>query len=209
MKKIAQSLLEIGAVQLSPNEPFTWASGLKSPIYCDNRKALSHVGVRNEIVDVLMQNAGEFNPQAIVGVATGADSWGAYVSVWGGSSEHGLPFAYVRSKPKDHGLGHQIEGDLPKGCNVVVVEDLISTGGSSLKAVRALREAGFNVLGMVAIFTYQFPEAEKAFHEAGVQLLTATNYSELVEVAYNEGRFGAPEMELLGAWRQDHEHWGK
>ena len=209
MKEIAQILLKIGAVRLSPNEPFTWASGLKAPIYCDNRKLLSHVRERNEIVDALVKNAGTFKPDAIVGVATGADSWGAYVSVWSGYSYYGLPFAYVRSKAKDHGLGNQIEGDLPEGCNVVVVEDLISTGGSSLKAVQALRDAGFNVLGMVAIFSYQFPEAEEAFRKADVPLITATNYTELVEVAHAQGLFGAPEMELLSAWRRDHENWGK
>ncbi|MBR1756178.1 MAG: orotate phosphoribosyltransferase [Alphaproteobacteria bacterium] len=212
MKKInsiAAQLISINAVKLQPNNPFTWASGWKSPIYCDNRKALSHVGTRDDIVSTLVDLARSFEPEAIVGVATGADSWGALVADWAGPDNTGLPFAYVRSKAKDHGLGNQIEGDLPEGCKVVVVEDLISTGGSSLKAVQALRDAGFEVLGMVAISSYQFPIAEQAFADAGVTLKTATNYTEIVEAGFAAGQISDTAIELLAQWRLSPDTWGK
>lgn len=205
MKNVAEKLLEIGAVKLSPNEPFTWASGWKSPIYCDNRKALSDVEARDAIVERLMDICDFFDDaDVIVGVATGAIAWGAMVA---DSLE--CPFAYVRSKAKDHGLGNQIEGVVKPGDKVIVVEDLISTGGSSLAAVETLRAAGAEVIGMAAIFTYGFEKAEKAFAEAGCELVTATNYGELLEVAKKQGLFGAKEKELLAQWRLSPDTWGR
>lgn len=206
MKQIAEKLLEIGAVKLSPREPFTWASGWKSPIYCDNRKALSDVDTRNEIVDGLLDVCGaSFDiADVIVGVATGAIAWGAMVA----DSCEGS-FAYVRSKAKDHGLGNQIEGVVNPGDLVVVVEDLISTGGSSLAAVEALRAAGAQVVGMVAIFTYGFEKARQAFAEADCPLYTLTDYNELLEVAERKGLLGVEEKELLAQWRVSPETWGR
>ena len=203
MKKIAEKLLEIGAVKLSPKEPFTWASGWKSPIYCDNRKALSDVEAFNAIVDGMYNNLSS-GVDVIVGVATGAIAWGAMVAY-----TDDIPFAYVRSKAKDHGLGNQIEGVVRSGDKVVVIEDLISTGGSSLAAVEALRAAGAEVVGMVAIFTYGFEKAEKAFAEAKCPLVTLTNYEELLEVAEEQGLFSAEEKELLAQWRLSPDTWGR
>lgn len=179
LKKVfAGMLLDIKAIKLQPNEPFTWASGWKSPFYCDNRKTLSYHNVRSfvklELTHAVMENFSE--AEAVAGVATGAIAQGALVA-----DELALPYAYVRPKPKDHGMKNQIEGQLPEGAKVVVVEDLISTGGSSLKAVAALREAGFNVIGMVASYTYGFPIAEQAFKDANVKLVTLTNYESVVE----------------------------
>ena len=206
MKEIARKLLKIGAVKLSPNEPFTWASGWKSPIYCDNRKALSDVETREAIVDGLMDLCGASfgSADVIVGVATGAIAWGAMVA-----NDCEGAFAYVRSKAKDHGLGNQIEGVVNEGDVAVVIEDLISTGGSSLAAVEALRAAGAQVDGMVAIFTYGFEKAQKAFADANCPLYTLTNYEELLEVAEEEGLFGAEEKELLAQWRLSPDTWGK
>ena len=168
----ASKLLEIKAIKLQPKDPFTWASGWKSPFYCDNRKTLSFTNVRSfvklELAHAILENF----PQAtaVAGVATGAIAQGAMVA-----DELNLPFCYVRSKAKDHGMGNLIEGELPVGSKVVVVEDLISTGGSSLKAVEALRQAGFEVVGMVASYTYGFPVAQEAFAQAGVKLVTLTD----------------------------------
>lgn len=206
MKQIAKDLLSIGAVKLQPNEPFTWASGWKSPIYCDNRKALSNRAVRNHIKGemflLVMKHFADAD--VVVGVATGAIAWGALVA-----DSMNLPFAYVRSQAKDHGMQNKIEGVVKPGDKVVVIEDLISTGGSSLAAVQALRDAGAEVLGMAAIFSYQFDKAQAAFASAGCELHTLTNYSELVDVAAAQGLFGEEEKELLARWRQSPDTWGK
>ena len=173
-KLFAEKLLKVKAIKLQPANPFTWASGWKSPIYCDNRKTLSYPSLRNfvkiEISRLILEKFGQV--EAIAGVATGAIPQGALVA-----DELNLPFVYVRSKPKDHGLENLIEGELRPGMKVVVIEDLVSTGGSSLKAVEALRKNGCEVIGMVASFTYGFDVAVKAFKEANVQLLTLTNYA--------------------------------
>ncbi len=202
MKQIADQLLAINAVKLQPNEPFTWASGWKSPIYCDNRKALSDPDVRFLISETLTRLViSKFNgADCIVGVATGAIAWGAIVA-------DNLDKAYVRSSAKDHGLQNKIEGVVKPGDKVVVVEDLISTGGSSLAAVQALRDAGAEVLGMVAIFSYQFPKAQEAFIAAGCDLYAASGYTELVDVAAAQGLFGETEKELLAEWRKSPDTW--
>lgn len=196
----AEKLLKIKAIKIQPANPFTWASGWKSPFYCDNRKTLSYSGLRSfvklELAHAVLENFPE--AMAVAGVATGAIAQGALVA-----DELGLPFAYVRSKAKDHGMGNLIEGELPLGSKVVVVEDLISTGGSSLKAVEALRAAGFEVVGMVASFTYGFPVAKKAFEDAGVKLVTLTDYEHVVEEAVATGYITEKDVELLHEWRKD------
>ena len=207
LKKVfAGMLLDIKAIKLQPNEPFTWASGWKSPFYCDNRKTLSYHNVRSfvklEITHAVMENFSE--AEAVAGVATGAIAQGALVA-----DELALPYAYVRPKPKDHGMKNQIEGQLPEGAKVVVVEDLISTGGSSLKAVAALREAGFNVIGMVASYTYGFPIAEQAFKDANVKLVTLTNYESVVEKALETGYINQDDVAMLHEWRRDPANWKK
>ena len=206
MKQIAEQLLAINAVKLQPNDPFTWASGWKSPIYCDNRKALSDSDARFLISETLARLVvNKFSgADCIVGVATGAIAWGAIVA-----ENLDKPFAYVRSSAKDHGLQNKIEGVVKPGDKVVVIEDLISTGGSSLAAVQALRDAGAEVLGMVAIFSYQFPKAQEAFLAAKCDLYTASGYSELLEVAAAQGLFGEAEKELLAQWRKSPDTWGK
>lgn len=206
MKQIAEQLLAINAVKLQPNDPFTWASGWKSPIYCDNRKALSDPDARFLISETLARLVvNKFSvADCIVGVATGAIAWGAIVA-----ENLYKPFAYVRSSAKDHGLQNKIEGVVKPGDKVVVIEDLISTGGSSLAAVQALRDAGAEVLGMVAIFSYQFPKAQEAFLSAKCDLYTASGYSELLEVAAVQGLFGEAEKELLAQWRKSPDTWGK
>ncbi len=204
--EIARRLLEVKAVRLQPTDPFTLASGWKSPIYCDNRLTLSYPEVRAYISRALADLVRELYPEAtmICGVATGAIASGVLVA------EHlGLPFCYVRSKAKDHGRGNQIEGKVESGDKIVVVEDLISTGGSSLKAVAALREAGLEVLGMVANYTHQFAQAEQAFAEAGVELHTLTNYDALIEEAVRSGVVGTGELETLKEWRQAPDRWMK
>lgn len=204
--EIARKLLEVKAVRLQPTDPFTLASGWKSPIYCDNRLTLSYPEVRAYISRALADLVRELYPEVtmICGVATGAIASGVLVA------EHlGLPFCYVRSKAKDHGRGNQIEGKVEPGDKIVVVEDLISTGGSSLKAVAALREAGLEVLGMVANYTHQFAQAEQAFAEAGVELHTLTNYDALIEEAVRSGVVGADELETLKEWRQAPDRWMK
>ncbi len=203
--QLAAQLLDIKAVKLQPNDPFTWASGWKSPIYTDNRKTLAFASLRSFVKLELCHAIQENFPEAevVAGVATGAIAQGALVA-----DQLGKPFCYVRPKPKDHGMGNQIEGEVQKGAKVVVVEDLISTGGSSLKAVAALRAAGCEVVGMVASFTYGFPVAEKAFEEAGVKLITLTDYQHVVEEAAKTGYIKDEEVAVLGEWRKDPSVWG-
>ena len=204
-RQLAAKLLDIKAVKLQPNDPFTWASGWKSPIYTDNRKTLSFAPLRSFVKLELCHAIQENFPEAevVAGVATGAIAQGALVA-----DQLGMPFCYVRPKPKDHGMGNQIEGEVPTGAKVVVVEDLISTGGSSLKAVAALRDAGCEVVGMVASFTYGFPVAEQAFAEAGVQLITLTDYQHVVEEAAKTGYIKDSDVAVLGDWRKDPSKWG-
>lgn len=205
-KQFAQKLMDIKAIKLQPNKPFTWASGWKSPIYTDNRKTLGHPSLRSfvklELCHVIQENFPEAD--AVAGVATGAIAQGALVA-----EELGLPYCYVRPKPKDHGMGNQVEGEIKKGSKVIVVEDLISTGGSSLKAVAALREYGVEVIGMVASFTYGFPVAEEAFREAGVKLITLSDYNAVVEQAAETGYIKEEEKAVLAEWRKDPSVWGK
>lgn len=203
-QQLAEKLLAINAIKLQPEKPFTWASGWKSPFYCDNRKTLSYPAVRSFVKVELVHAILEHFPEAtaVAGVATGAIAQGALVA-----DVMGLPFCYVRSKAKDHGMGNLIEGTIPERSKVVVVEDLISTGGSSLKAVAALREAGFEVVGMVASYTYGFPVAEQAFKEAGVELITLTDYEHVVAEALREGYIKEESIPLLHEWRRDPANW--
>lgn len=205
-KDFASKLLNVKAIKLQPNDPFTWASGWKSPFYCDNRKTLSYPGLRNfvklELVHAVLEHFPE--AEAVAGVATGAIAQGTLVA-----DELNLPFVYVRSKAKDHGMGNLIEGELEKGSKVVVVEDLISTGGSSLKAVAALREAGYEVVGMVASYTYGFPVAAEAFAEAGVRLETLTDYDHVVAEAVATGYIAESDVEVLAEWRKNPSEWRK
>ena len=200
----AAKLLDIKAIKLQPNDPFTWASGWKSPFYCDNRKTLSFPGLRSfvkvELARLVMEQFPE--AEAVAGVATGAIAQGALVA-----DLLNLPFVYVRSKPKDHGLENLIEGELKPGTKVVVIEDLISTGGSSLKAVDAIRKSGSEVVGMVASYTYGFPVAVQAFQEAQVKLVTLTNYEAVLEVALQTGYIQDTDVPVLNQWRKDPAHW--
>lgn len=200
----AEQLLNVKAIKLQPENPFTWASGWKSPFYCDNRKTLSYPELRTFVKENLAEMIKKNFPEAtaVAGVATGAIAQGALVS-----DALGLPFCYVRSKAKDHGMGNLIEGTLPEGSKVIVVEDLISTGGSSLKAVEALRAAGFEIVGMVAAYTYGFPIAEEAFKAADVKLLTLTNYQAVVSVATETGYISADQQPTLDEWRKDPANW--
>lgn len=205
-KAFAAKLLDVKAIKLQPNAPFTWASGWKSPFYCDNRKVLSFPELRTYVKLELTHTVLEYfsNAEVVAGVATGAIAQGALVA-----DALGLPFVYVRSKAKDHGMGNLIEGELSKGAKVVVVEDLISTGGSSLKAVEAIRQAGAEVIGMVASYTYGFPVAEKAFADAGVKLVTLTDYDHVVEEALETNYISDADIELLHEWRKDPANWKK
>ena len=198
-QKIAQSLLQIKAIKLSPRNPFTWASGWKSPIYCDNRKTLAYPAVRRQIAEEFAQLVQRkyADAEVIAGVATGAIAHGLLVA-----ELLELPFVYVRAKPKEHGLGNMIEGELLPNKKVVVVEDLISTGGSSLSALAALRAAQADVLGMVAIFSYGFEAAQKSFAEAKCELTTLCNYNVLIDEAAAQGYVQPNEMELLKKWRE-------
>ena len=202
-KDFASKLLKIKAIKLQPKNPFTWASGWKSPFYCDNRKTLSYPDLRDyvklEIVHVILEQFPE--AEAIAGVATGAIPQGALVA-----DELHLPFVYVRSKPKDHGLENLIEGELKPGMKVVVIEDLISTGGSSLKAVEAIRKNGCEVIGMVASYTYGFPVAEKAFADAQVKLVTLTDYDHVVAQALETGYIAESDVVVLHLWWKDPAH---
>ena len=201
---VAEKLLKIKAVKLQPSNPFTWASGWKSPIYCDNRKTLSYPTTRNfiklELARTILENYE--NVDAIAGVATGAIAQGAMVA-----DELNLPFVYIRATPKDHGLENLIEGDLKPGSKVVVIEDLISTGGSSLKAVEAIRNAGCDVLGMVAIFTYGFPISEQKFKELKVDLITLCNYDAILDEALKIDYIDQSEIAILQRWRKDPANW--
>ncbi len=205
-RKLAAGLLRIGAVLLRPDEPFTWASGWRSPIYCDNRRILSDPELRSMVAEAFAAKVAELYPEAevLAGVATGAIAHGVLVA-----DRMCKPFVYVRPKPKDHGTGSQIEGKLPEGSKVVVIEDLISTGMSSLAAVDALRKAGADVLGMVAIFTYGFDLASERFKEAGVPLATLSNYGSLIDVATSAGLVKPSDTEVLQRWREDPAGWNK
>jgi orotate phosphoribosyltransferase len=205
-KKIAQYLLQSKSIKLDPANPFTWASGWHSPIYCDNRRTLSFPGIRTFIRDSFVTEIIKFfpAPDVIAGVATGAIAQGALVA-----EKMGLPFIYVRSESKSHGLENLIEGVVETGQKVVVIEDLVSTGGSSLKAVNALRDAGCTVLGMAAIFSYGFPQAEKNFKDADCKLITLSNYSVLLDLALENGYISQNEAVLLAEWRTDPENWKK
>lgn len=201
---LADKLLKINAIKLQPNNPFVWASGWNSPIYTDNRTTLSHPDVRTfikvEMSRMILEHFGDV--QAIAGVATGAIAMGALVA-----DLLGLPYVYVRSSPKDHGLENLIEGTLRPGQKVVVIEDLISTGGSSLKAVEAIRNAGCEVIGMAAIFTYEFPISIKRFREADVNLLTLSDYSTMLEAAVAANYILPSDIETLKEWRKDPASW--
>lgn len=205
-RDFASRLLQVKAIKLQPNNPFTWASGWLSPFYCDNRKTLSYPELRNYVKLELVHKVLECFPEAevVAGVATGAIAQGALVA-----DELNLPFVYVRSKPKDHGLENLIEGDLKPGMKVVVIEDLISTGGSSLKAVEAIRSNACEVIGMVASYTYGFPVAEKAFREANVRLETLTDYEHVVAEALATGYISEHDVDVLHDWRQAPDKWKK
>lgn len=203
-KIFAGKLLKVKAIKLQPTNPFTWASGWRSPFYCDNRKTLSYPDLRTfvklETARLIVERFPE--AEAVAGVATGAIPQGAMVA-----DTLALPFVYVRSKPKDHGLENLIEGDLKPGSKVVVVEDLISTGGSSLKAVEAIRNYGCEVVGMVASYTYGFDVAENAFADARVKLVTLTNYEAVVAEALRIGYIKESDVELLNEWRKNPSQW--
>jgi len=203
---VALSLLQINAIKLNPANPFTWASGWKSPIYCDNRKTLSYPEVRSLICEGFKKQIIEKYPdvEIIAGVATGAIAHGMLVA-----DRLNLPFVYVRATPKKHGLENLVEGDIKPGQKVVVIEDLISTGLSSLSAVEALRSTGCEVLGMFAIFTYEFALASENFKKAKVKLDTLTSYRELIKVAIDKGFVNKEHLELLNSWRNDPENWGQ
>jgi orotate phosphoribosyltransferase len=202
--KIAEYLLQIKAVKLQPEKPFTWASGWKSPIYCDNRLTLSYpiirTYIRQQFAKLIVEQYGK--PDVIAGVATGGIAQGALVA-----QEMGLPFVYVRSDAKKHGLSNQIEGQVEKGQSVVVVEDLISSGGSSLKAVDAIREAGCQVKGLVSIFTYDFKVAEANFKKAKCAVSSLCNYQALIEQALKENYITEANVSSLKKWREDPENW--
>ena len=204
--KIAEYLLEINAVKLSPSAPFTWTSGWKSPIYSDNRLSLSHPKVRDFIkkeLGILVQSKFA-NAQAVIGVATVGIAPGALLA-----DELNLPFGYVRSEAKKHGMGKQVEGDIKPGQKVVVVEDLVSTGKSSLQAIQSLREYGCEVLGMVSIFTYGFDAAKLAFEDAKCPYFSLSNYDVLVDVAANKNIIQKEQMSVLAEWRKSPSTWGQ
>jgi orotate phosphoribosyltransferase len=202
----AEFLLQIKAIKLKPQDPFTWASGWKSPIYCDNRKTLSYPKIRNYLRQQMLEHIQEEygNIDVIAGVATGGIPLGVLVA-----QDMGLPFVYVRSQSKSHGLENTVEGVLETGQSVVVVEDLISTGGSSLKAVKAIRAAKANVKGMIAIFTYGFQQAEDAFKKENCPVFTLSNYSTLIDKALEEGYVDKKDLDLLSQWRINPDNWGK
>ena len=203
---IAKDLLEIEAVFLSPSEPFTWASGIKSPIYCDNRITMSYPKVRKEIAQGLADKIKEAYPdvEVIAGTATAGIPHAAWVA-----EILDLPMVYIRSKAKDHGKGNQIEGRIFEGQKMVVIEDLISTGGSVLEAAEAAKREVANVLGVAAIFTYELPKGKANFANAEMPLLTLTNYSVLIEAALEEKYIDETELNLLKEWKQDPENWKK
>ena len=204
--KVAEFLLQIKAIKLQPNKPFTWASGWKSPIYCDNRVTLSYPKVRTyirqEFVNSITENFGK--PDVIAGVATGGIAQGALIA-----HELGLPFIYVRSEAKKHGMTNMIEGVVEKGQSVVVIEDLISTGGSSLKAVEALREAGCDVKGMCSIFTYGFKTASDNFKKAKCKVYSLSNYETLIKQALKSNYITETDLQSLKEWRENPAEWGQ
>lgn len=203
-KAVAGKLLQIDAIRLSPVAPFTWASGWKSPIYCDNRKVLSFPYIREFIKSEMCNLVFEQLPEAalLAGVATAGIAWGAMAA-----DQLKLPFVYVRSKPKEHGLGNQIEGYYEKGWNTVVIEDLISTGKSSLQAVEALQAGGLNVTGVVSIFNYNFNTAAEAFEKAGIRTYSLTDYSTLIPLAIEKQLVTAEQESILLKWRENPSIW--
>ncbi len=203
---IAEKLLQINAVKLNPQNPFTWASGWKSPIYCDNRKILSYAHVRDYIKSEMTNAVFTEFPDAdvIAGVATAGIPWGVLVA-----DLLSLPFIYVRSKPKEHGMGNQIEGVLNAGQKVVVIEDLISTGKSSLEAVKAIQEAQGEVIGLCSVFTYEFPVSQQIFEAENIRTLSLSNYSSLTDVALEKKIISEEEVTLLKSWRENPSEWGK
>ncbi len=204
MKEIAKDLLKIQAVKLSPNEPFTWASGIKSPIYCDNRLTISYPKIRTAIAKGIAELISERYPkvEVIAGTATAGVPHAAWIA-----AELDLPLVYVRSKPKDHGRGKQIEGVLHPGAKTVVIDDLLSTGGSVLKAVKAAQNEGADVLGVGAIFSYQLQAIVDNFRQADLSYFTLTNYSELLEAAVETNYISTTERAALEKWRHDPENW--
>lgn len=204
--EVTKRLLEINTIKIQPDNPFTWASGWKSPIYCDNRKTLSYPETRTFIRDAFVSLIKEKYPDAevIAGVATGAIAIGALVA-----EELGLPFIYVRSKPKGHGLENLIEGDLKPFKKVVIVEDLVSTGISSLKAAEAVNNFGGDVVGMVSIFTYNFPLAKENFQKAGIELTSLSRYQVLIDLSLEQGEITQDQVDSLMEWREDPANWGK
>ena len=204
--EVARQLLAINTIKIQPDSPFTWASGWKAPIYCDNRKILSYPTTRTFICEEFTRIVKEKYPdaEAIAGVATGAIAHGVLVA-----EKLGLPFIYVRSAPKGHGLENLIEGDIPQGTKTVIIEDLVSTGTSSLNAARAVRNYGAEVLGMLAIFSYNFPHAASNFEDAKVELTTLSNYNVLLKLAYDSGEINDDQLESLNNWRKSPETWGQ
>ena len=204
--QISALLLEIGAIKLNPENPFTWSSGWKSPVYCDNRLALSYPDKRSYIKEALTMAVKNNFPDAesIAGVATAGIAQGALVA-----DSLSLPFLYVRPKPKDHGMQNLIEGKIVQGQKVVLIEDLVSTGGSSIKAAEALREAGFNVIGMVAIFTYGFETAVKNFNDAKIRLVCLSDFSHLVKEAVRLNYMDSGQLEFVSRWSKDPANWNK
>jgi len=203
-KVVAEKLLQVNAVKLNPKEPFTWASGWKSPIYCDNRRVLSFPFIRDYIKSELCNVIFEKFPDAelLAGVATAGIAWGAMAA-----DQLKLPFVYVRPKPKEHGMGNQIEGYYEKGQKTIVIEDLVSTGKSSLQTVDAMKAAGLLVAGMVSIFTYDFPVATETFNRAGITYYPLTDYPTLIELALEKGIVSKNEEEILLKWRDDPANW--
>ena len=205
-KTVAEKLLQVNAIKLSPKEPFTWASGWKSPIYCDNRKVLGYPYVRDFIKSEMCNVIFEQFPDAelLAGVATAGIAWGAM-----SADQLKLPYIYVRPKPKEHGMGNQIEGYYEKGMKTIIIEDLISTGKSSLQVVDVVKAAGLDVIGMVSIFTYGFSVAEKACADAGVRTISLTNYSTLIELAIEKGSIDPADQKTLLNWSQNPSEWGR
>ena len=205
-KAVAEKLLQVGAVKLSPSEPFTWASGWKSPIYCDNRKVLSFPYVRDfiksEMCNVIFEQFGEAD--MLAGVATAGIPWGAMAA-----DQLKLPYIYVRPKPKEHGLGNQIEGAYESSNKILVIEDLISTGKSSLQVVDVLRNAGLQVIGMVSIFNYGFKIADEAFNKANVPFKSLTNYASMIDLAVEKGIINPSTQDLLMQWRESPSTWNQ
>jgi orotate phosphoribosyltransferase len=203
-KAVAEKLLQINAIKLNTQQPFTWASGWKSPIYCDNRRVLSFPYIRefikSEMCNVIFDQFP--NAQLLAGVATAGIAWGAMAA-----DQLKLPYIYVRPKPKEHGLGNQVEGYYEKGQETVVIEDLVSTGKSSLDVVNVLKNAGLNVIGMVSIFTYGFPVAAEAFAAAGLEFRSLTNYTSLISLAVEKGLVSPDQQDILLKWREDPAKW--